>query len=139
MIDFIKNYLLKRKFNKFIKNLESQLNRNKVPTEYDNITGTIYEYSRYNYSALNPIYFVQLGIIKTYGNLWDKLRITGINVERVGKDKIKIILSTERPGLIIGKGGRDMNNLNKELNNLFGSCVSLDIKEVSPLINIYSL
>ncbi|WP_420265644.1 30S ribosomal protein S3 [Candidatus Magnetominusculus dajiuhuensis] len=95
----------------------------------------------------------RLGIIKTWDFRWylkygyaqqlhedlfisgfikEKLYHSGIGkveIERAGQ-KIKIIIHTARPGIIIGKKGAEVENLKKEVEAHIGKQVSIDIKEI---------
>ncbi|MBF0516123.1 MAG: 30S ribosomal protein S3 [Nitrospirae bacterium] len=95
----------------------------------------------------------RLGIIKTWDFRWylkngyaaqlhedlhvsafikEKLYHSGIGkveIERAGQ-KIKIIIHTARPGIIIGKKGAEVENLKKAVEASIGKQVSIDIKEI---------
>lgn len=96
---------------------------------------------------------VRLGITKTWNSKWfakksyahylhedilirkyikQKLyhaAIPKIEIERVGT-KIRVIIYTARPGIIIGKRGAEVDKLKKEIENQTSKQVSVDIKEV---------
>ncbi len=55
--------------------------------------------------------------------------ISKIEIERFG-GKIRLILSTARPGIIIGKKGADIEKLRNDLKNKFGREFSLEVTEV---------
>ncbi len=95
----------------------------------------------------------RIGIIRTWDSRWflkkgfgdrliedlkirklikEKLYHAGIarvEIERPGQ-KIKLIIHTARPGIIIGKKGAEVERLKKEIEGLAGNQVSIDIKEV---------
>lgn len=95
----------------------------------------------------------RIGIIRTWDSRWflkkgfgdrliedlkirklikEKLYHAGIarvEIERPGQ-KIKLIIHTARPGIIIGKKGAEVERLKKEIEGLTGNQVSIDIKEV---------
>ncbi|MBF0464588.1 MAG: 30S ribosomal protein S3 [Nitrospirae bacterium] len=95
----------------------------------------------------------RLGIIKTWDSKWysksayaqqlhedlklqqyikEKLYHSGISkveIERAGQ-KIKIIIHTARPGIIIGKKGIEVENLKKAIESSITKQVSIDIKEI---------
>ncbi|QWR77020.1 30S ribosomal protein S3 [Candidatus Magnetomonas plexicatena] len=95
----------------------------------------------------------RLGIIKTWDSKWysksayaqqlhedlklqqyikEKLYHSGISkveIERAGQ-KIKIIIHTARPGIIIGKKGAEVENLKKAIESSITKQVSIDIKEI---------
>jgi small subunit ribosomal protein S3 len=61
--------------------------------------------------------------------------VAKIEIERAGQ-KIKFIIHTARPGIIIGKKGAEVERLKKELEDMTGKQVSIDIKEVrKPEVN----
>jgi small subunit ribosomal protein S3 len=55
--------------------------------------------------------------------------VSKIEIERPGQ-KLKIIIYTARPGIIIGKKGAEIEKLKKEIEAITGKHVSIDIKEV---------
>ncbi|MBI4372710.1 MAG: 30S ribosomal protein S3, partial [Candidatus Omnitrophica bacterium] len=64
--------------------------------------------------------------------LKDKLRMAGvadITIER-STGKLRIWIYTARPGLIIGRGGQEINRIRDEIADLTKSEVYVDIKEV---------
>lgn len=61
--------------------------------------------------------------------------VSKIEMERPGQ-KLKIIIHTARPGIIIGKKGAEVEKLKKEIEDITGKQVSIDIKEVrKPEVN----
>jgi len=61
--------------------------------------------------------------------------VSKIEMERPGQ-KLKIIIHTARPGIIIGKKGAEVEKLKKEVEDITGKQVSIDIKEVrKPEVN----
>lgn len=62
----------------------------------------------------------------------DKLFHAGvakIEIERAGQ-KIRVIIHTARPGIIIGKKGSEVEKLRKDLELISGKQASVDIKEI---------
>lgn len=62
----------------------------------------------------------------------DKLFHAGvarIEIERAGQ-KIRVIIHTARPGIIIGKKGSEVEKLRKDLELITGKQASVDIKEI---------
>lgn len=55
--------------------------------------------------------------------------VAKVEIERAGQ-KIKFIIHTARPGIIIGKKGAEVERLKKELEEITGKQVTIDIKEV---------
>jgi small subunit ribosomal protein S3 len=95
----------------------------------------------------------RLGIIKTWDSRWyagkgycdqlleditirrtlkEKLFHAGIpkiEIERAGQN-MRVIIHTARPGIIIGKKGIEVEKLRKDLKDMTGKEVSIDIKEI---------
>lgn len=55
--------------------------------------------------------------------------IKEVDVERVGP-KIRVIIHTARPGIIIGRGGKEIENLKKLLQEIAKREVYIDIREI---------
>ena len=55
--------------------------------------------------------------------------LSKVEIERAG-DKIKVILTTARPGIVIGKKGAEVETLRKELEKIAGAKVSVEVVEV---------
>jgi small subunit ribosomal protein S3 len=55
--------------------------------------------------------------------------IAEIDVERVGP-KVRIIIQTARPGIVIGRGGKEIENLKSLLQEIVKKEVYIDIREV---------
>jgi len=55
--------------------------------------------------------------------------IAEIDVERVGP-KVRVIIHTARPGIVIGRGGKEIENLKSLLQEVVGKEVYIDIREV---------
>jgi small subunit ribosomal protein S3 len=55
--------------------------------------------------------------------------VSKIEIERPGQ-KVKVIIYTARPGIIIGKKGAEVEKLKKEVEEFTGKQVTIDIKEV---------
>jgi len=96
---------------------------------------------------------VRLGIIKTWNSKWFAKKnykdllfedltiqkyikanlfhagVPKVEIERTGQ-KIKAIIHTARPGIIIGKKGAEVEKLKKELEAITGKEMSIDIKEI---------
>jgi len=112
----------------------------------------------------HPIGF-RLGVIKTWNSSWfdeknfaDKLqedltlrsylrnrlpkdaRVTKIGIERIKKEAevITITIHTARPGIVIGRKGKDVDQLREELKKLTGKEIRINIAEIkSPEIDAY--
>jgi small subunit ribosomal protein S3 len=96
---------------------------------------------------------IRLGIIKTWDSRWylkkgyseqllEDIRIrkdikaklfhagvSRIEIERAGQ-KIRVIIHTARPGIIIGKKGSEVEKLRKDIELISGKQASVDIKEI---------
>ncbi len=96
---------------------------------------------------------MRVGIIKTWDSRWfakkgykdllhedlaiqryikEKLYHAGvpkIEIERTGQ-KLRVIIHTARPGIIIGKRGAEVDRLKKEIETMTGKEVTVDIKEI---------
>ena len=55
--------------------------------------------------------------------------LSRVEIERAG-DKIKVIITTARPGIVIGKMGAEVDVLRKELEKISGGHVSVEVIEV---------
>ena len=56
--------------------------------------------------------------------------IAKIEIERRAADQIKVIIFTAKPGVVIGKGGAEIEKVKAELQKMTGKKVIVDIKEV---------
>lgn len=75
-------------------------------------------------------YLVEDYNIRTY--LKKKLYSAGVSkieIERAA-DRVKVIVFTAKPGIVIGKGGAEIENTKKEVAKLTDKKVSVDIKEI---------
>ena len=55
--------------------------------------------------------------------------VSRVEIERAG-DKIKIVITTARPGIVIGKKGAEIDNLRKKLSKVANGKVSIEVIEV---------
>ena len=55
--------------------------------------------------------------------------LSRVEIERAG-DKVKVIITTARPGIVIGKKGAEVDVLRKELEKISGGHVSVEVIEV---------
>lgn len=99
-------------------------------------------------------YGVRVGIVKTWKSRWFakpkdfanllhedlKIRdyikkqystaaIANIEIERAS-DRVRVIIHSARPGIIIGRRGADIDRLRDDLANLTGKDIFIDIKEI---------
>ena len=59
----------------------------------------------------------------------DRAAVSSIEIERAG-EKVKVIITTARPGIVIGKKGAEIDQLRKELIEIAGSHVDIDVIEI---------
>ncbi len=55
--------------------------------------------------------------------------VSKIEIERTS-DRVKVVVFTAKPGIIIGKGGADIEITKKEIQKMTGKNVNVDIKEI---------
>lgn len=58
-----------------------------------------------------------------------KAAVAKIEIERAG-DKVKVIITTARPGVVIGKKGAEIDQLRKKLEKIANGTVSVEVVEV---------
>ena len=58
-----------------------------------------------------------------------KAAVAKVEIERAG-DKVKVITTTARPGVVIGKKGSEIEQLRKELAKIVGGPVNIEVIEV---------
>ena len=56
--------------------------------------------------------------------------IAKIEIERRAADQVKVIIFTAKPGVVIGKGGAEIENLKAELGKYTSKKLNLEIKEI---------
>ncbi|MCR5846215.1 MAG: 30S ribosomal protein S3 [bacterium] len=59
----------------------------------------------------------------------ERAAVSMVEIERAG-DKVKVIITTARPGIVIGKKGAEIDQLRKELEEIAGSKVDIDVIEI---------
>jgi small subunit ribosomal protein S3 len=55
--------------------------------------------------------------------------VSKVEIERAGQ-KVRVIIHTARPGIIIGKKGSEVDKLKKDLEMFTGKQIAIDIKEI---------
>ena len=55
--------------------------------------------------------------------------VSKIEIERAS-DRVKVVVYTAKPGIIIGKGGAEIEKLKGEISKMVGKKVQVDIKEI---------
>ena len=58
-----------------------------------------------------------------------KAAVSKVEIERAG-DKVKVIITTARPGVVIGKKGAEIDSLRKKLEKVASGPVSIEVVEV---------
>jgi small subunit ribosomal protein S3 len=56
--------------------------------------------------------------------------ISKIELERAASERVRIIINSARPGMIIGRKGQEIESLRRQLSNMTGKDIYLDIREV---------
>ncbi len=70
-----------------------------------------------------------LEIKKFLAKRLERAAVSCVEIERAG-EKIKVIITTARPGIVIGKKGAEIDQLRKELIELTGTHVDIEVIEV---------
>lgn len=70
-----------------------------------------------------------LAIRKFLDNYLARAAVSKVEIERAG-DKIKVIITTARPGLVIGKKGAEIDVLRKKLDKIANGPVSVEVVEI---------
>ena len=70
-----------------------------------------------------------LAIRKFLDNYLARAAVSKVEIERAG-DKIKIIITTARPGVVIGKKGSEIDTLRKQLGTVANGPVTVEVVEV---------
>lgn len=71
------------------------------------------------------------------GKLLNNAEVARVEIEKAGDDSIKVVIHSARPGVIIGKGGQDIESLKKDVAQLLKKTnVEISVQEVkSPEID----
>ena len=76
-------------------------------------------------------YLVEDKKIRDYvKQLTERAGVSRIEIERLGDDKTTLTITTGKPGIIIGRGGSEIENLKKKLTAKFGRTFFINVKEV---------
>ncbi len=60
----------------------------------------------------------------------ERAGVSRIEIERLGDEHTTITITTGKPGIIIGRGGAEIENLKKKLTKKFGRTFYINVKEV---------
>lgn len=70
-----------------------------------------------------------IAIRKFLNKYLSRAAVSKVEIERAG-DKIKVIITTARPGVVIGKKGSEIDTLRKKLEEIANGTVSVEVIEV---------
>lgn len=70
-----------------------------------------------------------IGIRKFIKEKWGFAGISDVEIERSGR-RVRVIIHTARPGVIIGRRGAEIDKLRDEIGNLTSGEIFIDIKEI---------
>jgi len=110
----------------------------------DVIVISSYEYyvpeNKYKRSIYNPMIVVWHELEKMFDNgkgysTIRRMGIMGINIDTQNEDLLTVSISLKRPGLLIGKRGSKINELESRLTYLFNRKTEIKIVEVKKDIN----
>ena len=59
--------------------------------------------------------------------------ISKIEIERDANETVKVLIHCAKPGMIIGKGGSEIDNLRKEVEKITGKKALVNVAEVKPI------
>lgn len=111
---------------------------------YDVIVKSNYETyvpkNKYKYSIYNPMTVVWHELERMYDDgtsvaIIRRMGIMGINIDTQNENLITVTISLKRPGLLIGKRGSKINELESRLTYLFNRETKVEIIEVKKDIN----
>lgn len=71
-----------------------------------------------------------LQIRKVIKNEFYQAAISKIELERAASERVRIIINSARPGMIIGRKGQEIESLRRRLAEMTGKDIYLDIREV---------
>lgn len=71
-----------------------------------------------------------LQIRKVIKNEFYQAAISKIELERAASERVRIIINSARPGMIIGRKGQEIESLRRRLADMTGKDIYLDIREV---------
>ena len=126
----IETYIYKYITKWFIK-LTKKVNQYDIPfkeNEYDEVYVNE-PFKGCKYSLLSPIECIYFAFNEIYHCGLRRFNIQGITMDYDNAEFIKVNIMTARPGCIIGRGGKDINNLTKTLTKYFGKKVEINLIE----------
>lgn len=111
---------------------------------YDVIVKSSYEYyvpeNKYKHSIYNPMIVVWHELERMFDNgtsvaIIRRMGIMGINIDTQNEDLLTVLITLKRPGLLIGKRGSNIDELESRLTYLFKRETKIKIDEVKKDIN----
>ena len=93
---------------------------------------TRHEYKPFNNAMLFPCSIVSM-VLAEYFQRVDLLGIHSISVDTQSDEAVTATIALARPGLLIGKGGKDIDAVRERLSELFGKETNIDIKEINDM------
>ena len=88
-----------------------------------------HQYKPFNRAMLFPCSVVSI-VLAEYFQRVDLLGIHSISVDTQSDEAVTVTITLNRPGLLIGKGGKDIDAIMERLSELFGKETNIDIKEI---------
>ena len=88
-----------------------------------------HQYKPFNRAMLFPCSVVSMVLSEHFKRV-DLLGIHSISVDTQSDEVVTVTITLARPGLIIGKGGKDIDAVRERLSELFGKETNIDIKEI---------
>ena len=88
-----------------------------------------HQYKPFNRAMLFPCSIVSMVLLEHFKRI-DLLGIHGISVDTQSDEAVTATIALARPGLLIGKGGKDIDAVRERLSELFGKETNIDIKEI---------
>jgi len=83
-----------------------------------------------NSAILFPCTIVSMVLLEHFKRI-DWLGIHSISVDTRSDEVVTATIALARPGLLIGKGGKDIDAVRERLSELFGKETNIDIKEIN--------
>ncbi|MBU0595829.1 30S ribosomal protein S3 [Candidatus Bipolaricaulota bacterium] len=80
---------------------------------------------------LAPVYIAEdKRIRELIADRYRRASVAEVNIERSKEDRVSIVIRSARPGIIIGRGGSEIEKLQSALEELTGRLVKVSIQEV---------
>ena len=89
-----------------------------------------HQYKPFNRAMLFPCSVVSMVLLEHFKRI-DCLGIHSISVDTQSDKAVTATIALARPGLLIGKGGKDIDAVSERLSELFGKETNIDIKEIN--------